>query len=58
MKWSIFLSVAAQVILDLLDYPEILVQRMLKEDVKKFGVVKYPSVYIINRDSSFKHLIR
>ena len=45
-------------ILDLLDYPSVLVRTMLKKDVKKFGILKYPSLYIINKDSSFQHLAR
>nr|KAG5712528.1 hypothetical protein BaRGS_011502 [Batillaria attramentaria] len=48
--------VGREVILDLVDYPSILVRTMLKADVEKFGIIKYPSLYAINKDSSFKHL--
>lgn len=48
--------VGKEVILDLVDYPSLLVRTMRKADVQKFGVLKYPSLYIINKDSSFKHL--
>lgn len=48
--------VGREVILDLVDYPSILVRTMFKADVQKFGIIKYPSLYIINKDSSFKHL--
>lgn len=48
--------VGRQVILDLVDYGTIHVRTMLKENVQKFGILKYPSLYIINKDSSFQHL--
>ena len=50
--------VLSQVILDLVDYPSILVRRIQKKNVDKFGITKYPSLYIINKDSSFQHLAR
>ncbi|KAK7095394.1 hypothetical protein V1264_006806 [Littorina saxatilis] len=48
--------VGREVILDLVDYPSVLVRTMHKKDVEKFGIIKYPSLYIINKDSSFQHL--
>ncbi|PVD22117.1 hypothetical protein C0Q70_17921 [Pomacea canaliculata] len=48
--------VGRQVILDLVDYPTVLVRTMLKEDVEKFGIMIYPSLYSINKDSSFQLL--
>ncbi|XP_076455158.1 sulfhydryl oxidase 1-like [Babylonia areolata] len=50
--------VGREVILDLVDFPGLLVRCMLREAVEKFGSFTYPSLYTINRDSSFQLLAR
>jgi hypothetical protein len=44
--------------LDLVDYGNVHISTMLKEDVEKYGIISFPSLYIINQDSSFQHLAR
>lgn len=50
--------VGRQVILDLVDFPSLLIRRMLRKDVEKFGSFTYPSLYSINKDSAFQLLAR
>ena len=37
-------------------YRKLLVRRMLREDVKKFGITTVPSLFLINQDATFKKL--
>ncbi|KAL8606415.1 hypothetical protein ACOMHN_060320 [Nucella lapillus] len=48
--------VGREVMLDLVDFPTLLIRRMLKKDVEKFGTFTYPSLYSINKDSTFQLL--
>ncbi|KAL8559832.1 hypothetical protein ACOMHN_030168 [Nucella lapillus] len=50
-------TVGAEVILDLVGYPDILVRRMLKSDVKNMGDIMYPSVYKVQKNATIQHLI-
>ena len=51
-----FLRIFFQVILDMSKYRKLLVRRMLKDDVKKFGVTTVPSLFLINQDGTFTKL--
>ena len=54
LKFLIF-----QVILDMSShYPTLLVRRMLKQHVSKFGVSAFPSLHLIEKEGSFKQLTK
>ncbi|XP_060571223.1 sulfhydryl oxidase 2-like isoform X2 [Ruditapes philippinarum] len=50
--------IGRQVILDTIGYKPLLVRRMLKESVLKFGILKFPSLFLINRDGTFTRLAK
>ncbi|XP_067662118.1 sulfhydryl oxidase 2-like [Haliotis asinina] len=50
-------SLGKEVILDTMNQPSILVRRMLKADVIKFGINTFPSLYSVNKDGIYKKVI-
>ncbi|XP_071097045.1 sulfhydryl oxidase 2-like [Haliotis cracherodii] len=46
-----------EVILDTMNLPSILVRRMLKADVTKFGINTFPSLYSVNKDGIYKKVV-
>ncbi|XP_053380728.1 sulfhydryl oxidase 2-like isoform X2 [Mercenaria mercenaria] len=50
--------VGRQVILDTYRYKPLLVRRMLKESVLKFGISEFPSLFLINRDGTFTKIAK
>ncbi|XP_046551237.1 sulfhydryl oxidase 2-like [Haliotis rubra] len=50
-------ALGREVILDTMNQPSILVRRMLKADVTKFGITTFPSLYSVNKDGIYKKVI-
>ena len=47
-----------QVILDTFQIPHILVRRMLRDSVRKYGITEFPSMYVITRDGMFNRIAK
>ena len=47
-----------QVILDTFHIPHLLVRRMLRDSVRKYGITEFPSLYLITRDGTFNRIAK
>ena len=55
-KLNIVVLILLQLLLDFSSRTDLMIRRMTKEHVAKFGVREFPSLFLIEREGTFKKI--